>query len=54
MCCRVKGGLDNAMGGLLKREKDRPSLSRGYLLTNPVNGNTGTGALTLTDSTASL
>lgn len=26
MCRRVKGRLDNAMGGLLKGERERPSL----------------------------
>lgn len=26
MCRRVKGGLDNTMGGPLKEERERPSL----------------------------
>lgn len=39
MCHRVKGGLDNAMGGLRKGERERPSLSKCYLLVSPLNGN---------------
>lgn len=40
MCRRVKGGLDNAMGGLLEGERERLSLSEWYLSVNPLSGNT--------------
>jgi hypothetical protein len=39
----VKGGLDNAIGGLLEGETERPSLSKLYLHINPLNENKGCG-----------
>lgn len=51
---RVKGGLDNAMGGLLKREEDRPLLSKNDTCWPALWVETGTGALAWTDPTASL